>query len=162
MHAVHPHYYRPYPYAYAQPYGAAMQSSISTFSISPSGQSDNYAPYQQSTGAIPVQLPVASLPALHALGIIPVPAGSLPPDGQPQPPAVLRGSSANGTMLSLEINVSLLQSVQMSGLAIVLNSLMSRSTNGLATNYTPTLTPPPPPASTPTGPVLNGTNTQQS
>ena len=33
----------------------------------------------------------------------------------------------NGTMLSLEINVSLLQSTQMSGLALILNSLMSRS-----------------------------------
>ena len=69
---------------------------------------------------------MASLPALHALGILPVPAASLPPADQPQPPAVMRGSSTNGTMLSLEINVSLLQQAQMSGLAMVLNSLMSR------------------------------------
>ncbi|TFY72906.1 hypothetical protein EVG20_g55, partial [Dentipellis fragilis] len=76
-------------------------------------------------GAIPVQLPVSSLPALHALGIVPVPANSVSRGpGQAPPPAVLLGSSANGTMLSLEINLSLLQSAQMSGLALVLNSIM--------------------------------------
>ena len=113
-------YYRGYPYAYTQMFGAPLQSASTTTAVS------NYAAPQVSA-AIPVQLPVASLPALHALGIIPVPATSLPPEGQPQPPAVLRGSSVNGTMLSLEINVSLLQSTQMSGLALILNSLMSRS-----------------------------------
>ncbi|RDB25371.1 hypothetical protein Hypma_007867 [Hypsizygus marmoreus] len=128
-------YYRAYPYAYAPVYGTPLQSSsTSTFSVSsappaPTHPSTSYAPSQTSV-AIPVQLPVASLPALHALGIVPVPATSLPPDDQPQPPAVLRGSSSNGTMLSLEINVSLLQSAQMSGLAMVLNSLMSRSSSG--------------------------------
>jgi len=85
-----------------------------------------YSPYLPN-GAIPVQLPVASLPALHALGIVPVPAASLPPEGQPQPAAVLRGSTANGTILNLEINVSLLQSAQMTGLAMVLNSLVART-----------------------------------
>ncbi|KIL66253.1 hypothetical protein M378DRAFT_75523 [Amanita muscaria Koide BX008] len=130
-------YYRSYPYSYAQPYGATAplpSGTISTFSIAPSVQTPVAAantPYQAGA-AIPVQLPVASLPALHALGIVPVPAANLPSDGQP-PPAVLRGSSANGTMLSLEINVSLLQSAQMSGLAMVLNSLMSRS--GVTANY---------------------------
>lgn len=127
---VQPQYYRGHPYAYAQAYGAPAQaSSTSTFSVSSTTPNPPaHTPYQSST-AIPVQLPVASLPALHALGIIPVPASSLPPDGHPQPPAVLRGSTANGTMLSLEINVSLLQSAQMSGLAMVLNSLMSRSSS---------------------------------
>ncbi|KAF8161140.1 hypothetical protein B0H34DRAFT_652743 [Crassisporium funariophilum] len=125
MPTLQPQYYRPYPYAYTQAYGSAPAPTISTFSVSPA-TSSNYAPYQ-SSGAIPVQLPVASLPALHALGIVPVPVSSLPLEGQPQPPAVLRGSSANGTILSLEINVSLLQSAQMSGLAMVLNSLVSRS-----------------------------------
>ncbi|KAG5648489.1 hypothetical protein DXG03_003100 [Asterophora parasitica] len=120
-----PQYYRGYPYGYTQVYGAPMQSSsTSTFSISPAPTTAHYAVTQ---AAIPVQLPVASLPSLHALGIVPVPAASLPPVGQPQPPAVLRGSTSNGTMLSLEINVSLLQSAQMSGLAMVLNSLMSRN-----------------------------------
>ena len=123
--SAQPQYYRGYPYTHAQPYGAPAQSnSTSTFSVS-APPSSNYAPYL-SGAAIPVQLPVASLPALHALGIVPIPATSLPPEGQPQPPAVLRGSTANGTMLSLEINVSLLQNAQMSGLAMVLNSLMSR------------------------------------
>lgn len=134
MQNAYAHYYRSYPYAYAQPYGAPASipsSSMSTFSVSPPVPPPVAAPYQVSA-AIPVQLPVASLPALHALGIVPVPASSLP-EGQAQPPAVLRGSSANGSMLSLEINVSLLQSAQMSGLAMVLNSLMSRSGVGYAT-----------------------------
>ncbi|KAF8633323.1 hypothetical protein AX17_004496 [Amanita inopinata Kibby_2008] len=137
---MHAQYYRSYPYTYAQPYGASPavpSSSISTFSVAPSIPTpmNTGVPYQAGA-AIPVQLPVASLPALHALGIVPVPASSLPPEGQVQPPAVLRGSTANGTMLSLEINVSLLQSAQMSGLAMVLNSLMSRSGGGVGTGYT--------------------------
>ena len=80
-----------------------------------------------SSTAIPVQLPVNSLPALAALGIIPVAAASLPPAGQPQPPAVIK--STNGSMLSLEINLSLLQSAQMSGLVLILNALTSRGVN---------------------------------
>ncbi|KAL0573202.1 hypothetical protein V5O48_008755 [Marasmius crinis-equi] len=70
---------------------------------------------------IPVQLPVACLPALYRIGITPVP----PTATQPPPPAVLRGS--NGSMLNLEINVSLLQPGQMSGLALILSSVMTRS-----------------------------------
>ena len=132
---VQPQYYRAYPYAYTQAYGAPIQSGTTpTFSPPAAAASTNYIPYP--SGAIPVQLPVASLPALHALGIVPVPAASLPPDGQPQPPAVLRGSTSNGTMLSLEINVSLLQSAQMSGLVTVLNSLMSRSNSATPTSFT--------------------------
>jgi hypothetical protein len=73
-----------------------------------------------------VQLPVSSLPTLHALGIVPVPPQSLSANS-PTPPAVLRGTSANGAMLNLEINVSLLQAAQMSGLALVLNSIMRNS-----------------------------------
>ncbi|KJA14402.1 hypothetical protein HYPSUDRAFT_49184 [Hypholoma sublateritium FD-334 SS-4] len=120
-------YYRAYPYAYTQAYGSPVPApTMSTFPVAPPPAASAYTPYQTSS-AIPVQLPVASLPALHALGIIPVPAASLPPESQQQPPAVLRGSTANGTILSLEINVSLLQSAQMSGLAMVLNSLVSRS-----------------------------------
>ncbi|KAF9465071.1 hypothetical protein BDZ94DRAFT_1215472 [Collybia nuda] len=138
--SVQQQYYRPYPYAYTQAYGVppVQASSSSTFPVSPAGAltpSASYTP-AQSTGAIPVQLPVASLPALHALGIVPIPVTSLPPNDQPQPPAVLRGSTANGTMLSLEIDVSLLQSAQMSGLAMVLNSLMSRSGAGVPIEYT--------------------------
>ncbi|KAJ7901900.1 hypothetical protein B0H14DRAFT_2669036 [Mycena olivaceomarginata] len=117
-----PQYYRPYPFAYGQqPYGSAP-----VFSVPPAATTGNanYQQYPPNT-AIPVQLPVSSLPALQALGINPVAPTSLAP-GAPQPPAVLRGASADGTTLSLEINVSLLQSAQMSGLAIVLNSLMAR------------------------------------
>jgi hypothetical protein len=82
--------------------------------------------------AIPVQLPVSSLPNLHALGIYPTPAPatSFGPDGQaiqnPQA-AVLKGSSHDGTMLHLEINVSLLQQHQMSGLAVLLNTIIKRN-----------------------------------
>ncbi|KAI9507431.1 hypothetical protein F5148DRAFT_981427 [Russula earlei] len=78
--------------------------------------------------AIPVQLPVSSLPTLHALGIVPVTPQTLSPNA-PTPPAVVRSTSANGTMLNLEINVSLLQAAQMSGLALVLNSIMRGSGN---------------------------------
>jgi len=129
--ALQAQYYRGYPYAYSQVYGSvASAPAITSFPVAPTTPT-NYSPYQ-SSGAIPVQLPVASLPALHALGIIPVPATALPQEGQPQPPAVLRGSTANGTILSLEINVSLLQSAQMSGLAMVLNSLVTRNSASMA------------------------------
>jgi hypothetical protein len=110
--------YRPYPYAYAPPYNPPGES-ISHFTGQATVQHN-----PPVTGAIPVQLPVTSLGALATLGIVPIPAASLPPPDQPQPPAVLKGSTNNGTMLSLEINVSLLQPVQMSGLATMLNSLM--------------------------------------
>jgi len=135
MPAMQAQYYRAYPYAYTQAYGSTVATptptpTVSTFSATPAPAA-NYSP-SSSTGAIPVQLPVGSLPALHALGIIPVPAASLPPEGQPQPPAVLRGSTANGTILNLEINVSLLQSAQMSGLAMVLNSLVARANHAAA------------------------------
>jgi hypothetical protein len=120
-------YYRTYPYAYTQPYtnssqGTTTSSSYSVPSSAPSAASTTLA----SSSAIPVQLPVSSLSALHALGIVPIPAASLPPPDQPQPPAVLRGSNSNGTVLNLEINVSLLQSPQVSGLAYLLNTLMLR------------------------------------
>jgi len=124
--------YRPYPYAYTQAYGTNIHPPATTsFQINP-------LPSPINNAAIPVQLPVASLPALRALGIHPVPAASIA-EGQPTPPAVLRGSTANGTMLMLEINVSLLQSAQMSGLAMVLNSLMSRASGGTAATGTASL-----------------------
>lgn len=85
---------------------------------------NNYAP---PVGAIPVQLPTTSLPALHALGIVPVPASSIPQADGKTPAAILKGSSADGSMLSLEINVSLLQTAQMNGLALFLNSIIQRN-----------------------------------
>ncbi|KAG9316571.1 hypothetical protein JVU11DRAFT_2624 [Chiua virens] len=125
-------YYRTYSYAYTPSYSTGAQGT-STFYTTPStipqtAATTSNTSYTPSTSPIPVQLPVTSLSALHALGIVPVPAASVPPPDQPQPAAVLKGSTSNGTMLSLDINVSLLQSAQMSGLAILLNSLMSRST----------------------------------
>jgi hypothetical protein len=138
-------YYRNYQYAYAQPYGTAFQTGHPppTTTAQPSSIPTTMSTTANSTivptSAIPVQLPVGSLPALHALGIVPVPVASLPPSDQTQPPAVLRGTTANGTMLSLEINVSLLQQAQMSGLAMVLNSLMSR---GVAASDSPTVAAP--------------------
>ena len=130
MSNLQPQYYRGYSYAYAQAYG---NTAASPTVPQPPTTSTDYSLYQP-TGAIPVQLPVASLPALHALGIVPVPATSLPPEGQPQPAAVLRGCTANGAILSLEINVSLLQSAQMSGLAMMLNSLVTRSNAATSTS----------------------------
>lgn len=136
MPNLQPQYYRGYPYTSAQVYGNTPPTSASPTIPQPPTASTNYSLYQPS-GAIPVQLPVASLPALHALGIVPVPATSLPLEGQPQPAAVLRGCTANGAILSLEINVSLLQSAQMSGLAMMLNSLVTRS-NAAITSSAPT------------------------
>lgn len=125
-------YYRPYTYAYTQPYSASTQvptihgTQPTAMATTTSIATSSLTHYVPSAGAIPVQLPVTSLPALHALGIVPVPTASLPPSDQPQPAAVLKGSTSNGTIVSLDINVSLLQSSQMSGLALLLNSLMSR------------------------------------
>lgn len=129
-------YYRGYPYTYAPPYQTQPLASSSVSGYSTSTPITPSTPSAAAAAAIPVQVPVSSLPALQALGIHPVPVSSLPPPDQPQPLAILRSSTANGTMLSLEINVSLLQSAQMSGLAIVLNSLMAR--NGDATASTGT------------------------
>ena len=74
------------------------------------------------SGAVPVQLPVSALPALQSLGIIPVTAVN---QGQEPAAAVLR--SATGTVLNMDINVSMLKPHQMQGLSIILNSLMTRS-----------------------------------
>ncbi|KAI0704989.1 hypothetical protein C8T65DRAFT_653335 [Cerioporus squamosus] len=137
-----PPYRPPYSYSYSQypstqySYNPHAYSSYTPTTTAPTPTSAASAQVQQaqaspasaiSNTAIPVQLPVNSLPALAALGIVPVAAASLPPAGQPQPPAVIR--STNGSMLSLEINLSLLQSAQMSGLVLILNALTSRGVN---------------------------------
>ncbi|KAL5507472.1 hypothetical protein ACEPAH_6928 [Sanghuangporus vaninii] len=122
--------------------GVAGQPQTSTATSNLSG-SQTPAPSVSGTAvtrpppvAIPLQLPVTSLPALQSLGILPVPKASLPADLSTHPPAVLLGTSNNGTMLSLEINAALLQPPQMSGLAILLSSLvkMSGVTNGTGQN----------------------------
>src|SRR3984957_7740100 len=113
--SMHPHYYHPYPYAYSQPF--------TTSSIVP--QSLPMVPaYTPLSGSVPVQLPDTSLPVLASLGIVPVPVASLPAPDQPQPPAGLRGKAANGTILSLQINVAVLQPGQINGLATLLSTLM--------------------------------------
>lgn len=99
---------------------------------------------------IPVQLPVSSLASLSALGIIPIPAENAPPADQPQPAAVLKGTTHNGTMVSLEINVSALGAAQASGLAVLLSALTSRNmavgANGAAVTPLPALSRTPTPA----------------
>jgi hypothetical protein len=76
---------------------------------------------------VSLSLPISSLPALHALGIMPVSSLSVPPPGQPQPQAVLKGTTANGTMLSLEVNIGLLQATQVSGLALIINAIAAQA-----------------------------------
>ncbi|KAJ7647250.1 hypothetical protein FB45DRAFT_821964 [Roridomyces roridus] len=106
-------YYRAYAYPYAQQYAPA--SSTTVFQAVP-------PPSTTTTTPIPVQIPVSSLVALHALGIHPVAAISLVP-GTPLPPAVLR--SSDGTVLNLEIIPALLEPAQRNGLAVVVNSLIA-------------------------------------
>jgi hypothetical protein len=135
--------YRPYTYTYpSQSYRSASQlatsASSATYLPSPT-QPASFVP--SATGTIPVQLPATSLGALTTLGIVPVPVSALPPPDQPQPPAILKGATENGTLLSLEINISLLQSVQMSGLAMVLNSLVRNAdVDGTANAVAPSTT----------------------
>ncbi|KAI0047770.1 hypothetical protein FA95DRAFT_1661675 [Auriscalpium vulgare] len=146
---VYAHHYRTYQYPYAQsttpgtaqgyPYSMPVATTIQQYipPISATPASTSAGPSTPTTtlpaqppGAIPVQLPASHLPTLHALGIVPVHASTLPAtasDQQPHP-AIIRSTSADGSMLHIELNVSLLQAAQMSGLALVLNSLMRGTT----------------------------------
>lgn len=117
----------------------------SNFNSSLAGYGAHYRPYyppaqqpQPQTSApphmhpsfsspIPVQLPVRLVPALTQLGIVPVPLASVPPKSSPQPACVQLGTVGGGVALSLTINLSLLQPGQMSGLAVLLNSLVPAS-----------------------------------
>ncbi|KAI0819987.1 hypothetical protein BC628DRAFT_1331428 [Trametes gibbosa] len=112
------------PPAYPPPTSATTMTPTSAASAQV--QQAQAHPSSASTTAVPVQLPVSSLNALSALGIVPIAAASVPTSGA-QPPAVIK--STNGSMLNLEINLSLLQSAQMSGLALILNALTSRGVN---------------------------------
>jgi len=76
---------------------------------------------------VSISLPISSLPALHALGILPVSSLSVLPPGQPQPQAVLKGTTANGTMLNLEVNLGTLQATQVSGLALIINAIAAQA-----------------------------------
>lgn len=135
------------PASYTTPTSYNTAASVTTQAPVPVSSATQAAPATPTKTSIPVQLPIASLPALHALGIMPVPAASVPTlsTGQLPPAAVLREASPDGRFLTLEINVPSLQPNQMSGLAVVLNSL-ARGTNGAATaasGTTPTSTAPP-------------------
>lgn len=110
--------------AYSLP--ASATTMTPTSAASAQVQQAQAHPASASNTAVPVQLPVTSLNALSALGIAPIAAASVPSAG-PQPPAVIK--STNGSTLNLEINLSLLQSAQMSGLALILNALTSRGVN---------------------------------
>lgn len=124
------------------PAGAPASTPPTSSSSTPTSSTAAPAPKASPAGpsnvsnAIPVQLPVSWLPTLHALGIVPVSTQSVSADA-PTPPAVLRGTSANGDMLNLEINVSLLQAAQMSGLALMLNSIMRGTSDSGATEGPP-------------------------
>ncbi|KAL4268918.1 GLTSCR protein conserved domain-containing protein [Pleurotus pulmonarius] len=132
-------WYRPYPYAYSQPYTTVSTPMNITYTTPVTSAAFATPAPTPAAASIPVQLPVSSLPALHALGITPVPAASLTA-GQALPPAVLRSSAANGTMLNLEINVASLKGAQINGLAVILNSLMTRGTS-TQPSVTPTAAP---------------------
>jgi hypothetical protein len=132
-------YYRPYPYGYAQPYGTAHAPSSAPISAVAT-----FSPVAPALTTAPTHIRRIYLtgPSLfsflldHYLLCMPLELSLFlqlqHPDGQQgqgQTAAVLRGSTANGTILNLEINVSLLQSTQMTGLAMVLNSLVARTQN---------------------------------
>ncbi|KAF7792315.1 hypothetical protein EIP86_003351 [Pleurotus ostreatoroseus] len=81
------------------------------------------------TGPIPIMLPVGALGTLSSMGIIPVAAANVPPAGEAQPAAVIKGTTQNGTMVKLEINVSALQATQAEGLTKLLDALTAISTS---------------------------------
>jgi hypothetical protein len=111
------------------PASTTVPPSLSTAVSSAAAPAPNsLAGTSNVSSAIPMQLPVSWFPRLHALGIVPIPTESVSADG-PRPPAVLCGTSANGAMLNLEINVSLLQAAEVSGLALMLNSIMRGTSN---------------------------------
>jgi len=81
-------------------------------------------------GPVPLQLPASTLPKLNQLGIYPVPSGTSP--ATPAPAAVLLGTLAGGTTLSLEINLAALQPAQMTGLAEMLTAIAKPGAAGAA------------------------------
>ncbi|KAI0699548.1 hypothetical protein BC835DRAFT_537377 [Cytidiella melzeri] len=88
-------------------------------------------PMALPTQPIPVTLPVSSLGSLASLGIVPMHPASASQQTGPVA-AILRGTTQNGTMVSMEINVGALGGAQASGLAVLLSALTSRSVGGTA------------------------------
>ena len=115
----------PRPPAAASP-AASSPAAASPVQVTGSAAAASTSAPPPNVAPIPVHLPVSSLTSLSALGIVPVPAANAPPAGQAQPACVLRGTSQNGTMVSLDINVSALGQAQASGLAVLLSALTSR------------------------------------
>lgn len=124
----------------AAKYASSTIPGVSTFQANagpstPAGTKttpQNTAPGSSATSGpsstvLSLQIPVTALPALQALGILPVPKAVLPPPTEQQPAAVLLGSTSNGSMLSVEINASLLQGSQMNGLVVLLTSILRMS-----------------------------------
>ncbi|EPQ57252.1 hypothetical protein GLOTRDRAFT_137623 [Gloeophyllum trabeum ATCC 11539] len=146
------HHYRPYPYSYTptytptqsytQQYGAPPPGTpvyspaptpapLPAPTPAPTQSTDSSSQNPVPSGPVPVQLPVSSLPELQRIGIIPVPVSSVKPAESP-PAAILKHFS--GGMVYLDVNVGLLQPAQMSGLAILLNTLMARGTTAQSTS----------------------------
>lgn len=156
---------------------STVTTDLSAVPAPTNGQTTSTSVTSQSTSTrppvtIPLSIPITSLPALRALGILPVPKAALPPPSEPQPAAVLIGSTAGGTMLSIEVNAALLQAPQMSGLAILLSGLVqmgggnsssgsssaASTTNGTATTSSSAKVT----ASTPSAAASPGTSTTKS
>ncbi|EKM54396.1 uncharacterized protein PHACADRAFT_210196 [Phanerochaete carnosa HHB-10118-sp] len=120
----------------APPSAAQPAPQASSFSVPASGATTpvSAAPTTPvaSMAPIPVHLPVSSLMSLSALGIVPIPVANAPPADQPQPACVLKGTTHNGTMVSLDINVSALGQAQASGLAVLLSALTATARTGVA------------------------------
>jgi hypothetical protein len=124
-----------YQSGYQQPY---MASSSNTYGptatyayTNPSSSSSVLAstPMALPSQPIPVTLPVSSLTSLASLGIVPMHPSHA--EQQPGPvAAILRGTTQNGTMVSLEINVAALGGAQASGLAVLLGALTSGGVGG--------------------------------
>jgi hypothetical protein len=105
----------------------APATGTNTPSQNASAQTQSTSNAEALSKPVSLSLPISSLPALHALGIMPVSSLSVPPPGQPQPQAILKGTTANGTVLSLEVNIGLLQATQVSGLALIINAIAAQA-----------------------------------
>ncbi|KAI0342118.1 hypothetical protein BDW22DRAFT_235856 [Trametopsis cervina] len=110
-------------------YGAGTSSSAPAVAATPTPLS---MPMQVTSQYIPVSIPVTSLTSLASLGIVPVPpdGDGTGTEGRARPLAILRGTTQNGTMASVEIDVGGLGPGQASGLAMLFSALTSRDVSG--------------------------------
>ncbi|KDQ13189.1 hypothetical protein BOTBODRAFT_33802 [Botryobasidium botryosum FD-172 SS1] len=137
-------YHHPYAYSYsstpstpyastpATPYASTPTTPYASIAPTPTSSSFPLSPNVPSASStapvapIPIQIPASALSALHAIGITPVhaPPPNAPPLNPP-PTAMLLGSTADGRMLNLTINLAALAMNQMNGLATILNGVVS-------------------------------------